>query len=194
MQHIANQLNKVKSISEKESKTKGHDITADSAKDVIKCISSDFGGFEGKSVAVFNSKSGILPIGLSFLSPLLILSIASECPDDLFISNLQQFGVTCDVIVTNVPPFLRGALDIGVIGPSLDKSKSTDLSIAVSALEMCSIMYVVFRSEHRKLMLDKFRGAAAIGSLLIKLPGSSNYHKQNNDAVQFDIFKIKHTY
>lgn len=193
MQHIANQLNKVKNISEKESKSKNHDMAADSTNDLIKCILSDSGGVEGKTVAVFNTKSGILPIGLSFLSPLLILSITNEYPDDLFRSNLRQFGVSCDVIVTSTPPFSQGILDIGIVGPTLEKSKSTDLSSAMSALEMCRSVYVVFRSEHRRLMLDKFRETSVIGSLLMKLPGSSSYHRQNSDAAQFDILKIKCT-
>lgn len=190
MQHIANQLNKVKSISEKEGRSRDHDMSADSTSDLLKSVDGDQ-RIEGKRIAVFNAKSGILPIGLSFLSPLLIISISSKHPSNIFNHNLQQFGVACDVVVTTTSPFLQDALDIGIVGPTLDRSKSTDLSLIMQALKMCRTVYAVFMSEHRKLVLRRFNEVSVVGNLYIKLPGSSNYYKQKNDAVQFEVFKIR---
>lgn len=191
MQHLKNQLNKVKCVSENASKSCDHDIPASSAFQILNLIYEDSQGFEGKKVLILNSSTGILPIGVKLLNPLIVVLLLKSMPNGVLKDNLSQFSSSTDVVVSSYFPFHQASFDLGIIGPVLDKAQATDISSISLAQLACKKLYCVYKSVHQKVLLEKHRQSEIVGSVNIKMPGYSNYSKQNAGSEEFVIFRIK---
>lgn len=191
MQQLKNKLNNLKAPSEKASKSQSHDCTPESAFEIIQLISQDCSSFSGKKVLVGNSQTGILPVGIKLLGSSLTITIVEEDFNEIMKGNLQGFNMECDVVQTGTELFKSKAFDIGIIGPILEKGGATDLKLIGNIIDSCKGLYAVFRNEHRKVLLDKYRNSKELGSTMIKPPGSSKFSKQNFQEEQFNIYKIE---
>ncbi|ELA41420.1 uncharacterized protein VICG_01525 [Vittaforma corneae ATCC 50505] len=191
MKCLANQLNKVKNFSEHTSKTKSHDINPSIATEVLNCILKEEDTIENKHILVLNSEAGILHVGLNLCHPVFLTSIVSDTPNENIKQNVTEFNVSCDFIVSNTQVFKKNALDIAVVGPILEKSKCSSLSLIKMATQTAKITYCVFQTEHMKKLVENFPNYTVIGTVNIKMPGSSNYYKQNIGHVEHTIFKLK---
>ncbi|KAM0680836.1 hypothetical protein GINT2_001110 [Glugoides intestinalis] len=191
MKTIANQLNKVKNFSDSTSKNQSHDIDANVAAQFLEAIYNEENSFEGKHVVIFNTESGILNIGLSLFSPAAIVSLTSTLPNELFTNNMGIHNVQTDIIVSQKALFKEFIFDIAVIGPSLQKAQQSSLETIKTGKQISKKVYCLFKAEHKGLLIDKYKSCQALRSVQLKLPGSSNYHKQNADFSEYIIFKIE---
>lgn len=189
MQHISNQLNKVKTTFEFPVKTDITDIPTDATIQFINAIKEDCGDIKNQCVAVLNTKNGIIPIAISLLKASMIVSILDDIPNALIKSNLANFKVTCDTIVSKKSCFSDCSFDFAVVSPTLTNN-STQITHLQIATKIARVTYTIFRKDLRKVILEKFKNLEVCGSVDIKLPGSSNYHKNMVGAVAFDIIKI----
>lgn len=183
MKTIVNQLNKVKPLNTQ-------DLEAESTGKFLDFVLEQERTFENKSVAVFNSESGILHIGANLLSPRIICSILDSSQNEAIKSNLSSFNVICDFIQTKTSPFTDKSIDVAILGPALDKLKQTDLSCVECAFKFAKKVYCLFKAEHKQVLLNKFINSLSIGSVQVRMPGSSNYHKQNNSHSEYIVFKV----
>lgn len=190
MQQLRNKLNNVKTVSENSSKSEDHDIMAESAFEILSIISEDT-EITNKKVLIINSQNGIIPIGVGILKPDFSLVCSKNNPSNLLISNMKQHGLSLEYIIGSRLYFIPNVFDICIICPILDKSKLTSTTCVSDGIECSKSTFVVFHSEHSKLILEKYTSSRIIGSTLIKLPGSSKYSKQNTNHVRYDIIKMK---
>lgn len=187
MQHVANQLNKVKPS--QHSKYPG--IPADIAAFFLACIAEDAGCLAGKRIGIFEDVCGIIAVGAGLLGPESLITINTDTPDAVVAQNLGQFSIPYDAIVSAGAPLAEHSLDIAIVVPVLDKSKGVCLDSIRNAQRMARLVYALHKNEFREKLLADVPGADICGSLSLKMPGSSNYSKGANKSVLFDIVKIK---
>jgi hypothetical protein len=192
MKWLSNQLNKVKNFSGRTSKSQTHDIDSNTATEFIRCILNEEASLDDKSLLVANTDSGILYVGLSLCNPSIITSIirSQNVINETLRDNLSNFDVSCDFLVASYPAFDKHILDIGIVGPNLDKSKTSDITEIIKISECVQTVYCMYPSNHFHKLNEKLPNATKIGAIKIKMPGSSDYYNQNIDGVEHLILKI----
>lgn len=183
MKTIVNQLNKVK-LSDTS------DIEAQSVYEFLTALLENERSIENKSVVILNSESGILHVGISLLFPKMICSIVQLPLNATQKANISTFNVSCDFILSKSCPFKSQSMDLAILGPLTDKSNCTDLSYIETSTKFAKTTYCLFKSEHKKLFLNKFPDASDLGTLSIRNPESSKYQKQNGRYTEYIIFKV----
>lgn len=190
MKIIANQLNKVKNFSDSSSKSQNYDIDAKTAAYFLEKIIDAESNIGKKTVALFNTDSGILAIGVELLSPMASVLILQTLPNELLLSNIRQHGIPTDIIMAESLPFREKVFDFAVVGPAFEKGRQTDLLEIKKGIKLAKNTYCLFKKEHKPLLFENYPNCELLGSVDVKMPGSSHYHKQNDPIAEYLIVKI----
>lgn len=187
MQHVSNQLNKVKTIENARECT----IQADAASSFISAILEDIENFNDKKMAVFNCTSGMLVVVTGLLCPQSLVAVLDKAPDTIFTTNIKKFKIANETVVGALAPFGDKCFDVSIVAPVLNKAKGVQLKDIKHAVKISKITYALHKMEFKDKLLDELPGAEMCGTVSLKLPGSSHYTKNENSMAQFNIIKIK---
>lgn len=188
MQQMRNQLNKVK-YSTKECNIKEYDFEPEAVCNILNAISDDVGNLKSKTVAVFNSKSAILPIGLKYFSPGYIVVITENYKSGEFMKNYVQFAEYSDII--SAPIFKLDAFDVEILAPKFQEINSINIKNILENIKKVRTAYLVCKSDHHKTIYSQFPKANIVCKFSAVLPISLNYQSKKIDLTNFHIYKLK---
>lgn len=172
---IQNALNKIRVVS-------GTSIDAKGCVEVLECIlGSDL---PINHVAVFNSSSGMICRTLEMFGSFTVASVATDY-DAESIENFKSI----DLIQVNQK--FEGSFEMGIIEPTLAKKGRKDTEWLPMAMRTCKNVILITDVKNKEGVLQKYSSASPIGSMNLKLQGSSNYHKNENKETEHIVILIK---